>query len=59
MSTSETEATEETYQTAKAFAIESTIEFLRLGERLGKEQHLMAAEFMAAFQQAASEVLGD
>lgn len=49
---------EDAYLVAKAEAIEATVAFLKVGDALGKDRMLMAAEYMAAFQQAAEEALG-
>lgn len=50
------ERTEEDYQAAKAFAIEGMVEMMRVADELGKDQMLVAADFMAAFQQAAQSL---
>ena len=52
---SETTATAADYEAAKQVVIEDLLEFLRVGEALGKSQLELAGEFMAAFQSALEE----
>lgn len=55
MSESETAVTAADYETARQIVIDDLLEFLRVGEALGKTQLELAGEFMAAFQGALEE----
>lgn len=47
--------TEDDYEEARRVVIAHLLEFLRIGDALGKSQMQLAGEFMASFQQACEE----
>lgn len=50
-------ATVEDYEAAKAVVIEKLIEWLQVGNQIGRPEAQMAGEFFASFQAAAQEAL--
>lgn len=56
MSEQEVLSGEEQYAAAREFAVAAMVAWLELGDALGRDQMTMAAEFMAAFQEAAAKV---